>query len=173
MNIQKAIKVIDAVSDGINNETINLSFIEKVLYGKVGQELYKHVLAKFKSKKGDFFDFYLNSSDEVKRYILEGLGVEVESDKYPDYTSRTMELIMGKKKRCEVFPFETEVLHQYFLFGFNNSLEILKEISPTAWKTIEEKKIDRYGNYQNWTAFWSMASQEDKILLFKYIIELT
>jgi len=172
MNIQKAIQVIDTVTDGIIDETINLSFFEKVLYGKLDQELYKHVISKWRYKEGDFFDFYMNSSDEVKRYILEGLGIEVESDKYPDYASRTMELIK-KKKRCEVFPFETEVLHQYFLFGFNNSLEILKELSPSAWKTVEEAKIDRYGNYRNWTAFWSMASQEDKILLFKYIIELT
>lgn len=170
MKTQKAIQVIDVVSDGINNKTINLSFIEKVLYGKVEEELYKHVLVKFKSKKDDFFDFYLNASDDVKRYILEGLGIEVEKDKYPDYNSRIMQ-IFGGKKRFEVYPFEEEILYQYFLFGYNNSLDILKEISPTSWETVSKNKINPFGCCQNWTKFWCKTTTDEKIKLLNYITE--
>jgi len=170
MNTQKAIQVIDAVSNAIKNKTINLPFLEKVLYGKVGQELYKHVLDAFRSKKGDFFGFYLNSSDDVKRYILEELGIDVEQDKFPDYDSRIMQLL-GGKKRFEVYPFETEILYQYFLFGYNNSLDILKKVSPSAWNQVAENSIDRrFGCCKNWTKFWCKATQEDKIKILEYII---
>lgn len=170
MNTQKAIQVIDIVSNAITNKKINLPFLEKVLYGKIGQELYNHVLDKFKSKKDDFFDFYLDSSDDVKRYILEGLGKEVEADKYPDYDTRITKLI-GGKKRFDIFPFEEEILYQYFLFGYNNSLEILKMVNPSAWTTVEKNKMNLFGCCQNWTKFWCKASPEDKEKLLEYITE--
>jgi hypothetical protein len=170
MNTQKAIQVIDTVSDGINNKRINISFIEKELYGKVGMELYKHVLDKFNSKKDDFFDFYLSASDDVKRYILEGIGIEVERDKYPDYDTRITQLI-GGTPRFEVYPFEEEILYQYFLFGYNNSLEVLQEVSPLAWKTVLDNNIKPFGCCKNWTEFWSKANKKDKELLIKYITE--
>ena len=168
MNTQKAIEVIDIVSDGIIKKTINQDFIEKVLYRKVGQELYKHVLDKFKSKKDDFFDFYLDSSDDVKRYMLEGLGIEVENDKYPDYDSRIMQ-IFGGKKRFEVYPFEEEILYQYFLFGYNNSLEVLQDFSPSAWTKVVNNNIKPFGCCENWTLFWSKASKKDKEMIIEYI----
>lgn len=170
MNIQKAIEVIDIVSTGINNKTINVSFIEKILYRKVGMEFYKHVLDKFKSKEDDFFDFYLDSNDDVKRYMLEGLGIEVEKDKYPDYDTRIIQLI-GGTPRDEVYPFEEEILYQYFLFGYNNSLEVLKEISLSAWDMVSKKKIKPFGCCQNWTLFWCKANKKDKELLIQYIIK--
>ena len=170
MNTQKAIQVIDAVSNAIKNKTINLPFLEKVLYGKVGQELYKHVLDAFRSKKGDFFGFYLNSSDDVKRYILEELGIDVEQDKFPDYDSRIMQLL-GGKKRSEVYPFEEEILYQYILFGYNNSLEILKKISQTAWDIVVDNLINPYGCCENWTKFWCKATTDEKIKLLNYITE--
>jgi hypothetical protein len=170
MNTQKAILVIDTISDAINSKTINISFLEKVLYGKLKLDLYKHVLDAFNSKDGDFFDFYLNSNDDVKRYILEGLGLEVEKDKYPDYDTRIME-ILGGKKRFEVYPFEEEILYQYILFGYNNSLEVLQKISPSAWNTVINKKINPFGCCINWSLFWSKATLEDKELLIDYIIE--
>jgi len=171
MNTQKAIQVIDVVSNAIKNKTINLPFLEKVLYGKFEQELYKHVLDAFRSKKGDFFEFYLNASDDVKRYILEELRIDVEQDKFPDYDSRIMQFL-GGKKRFEVYPFEEEILYQYFLFGYNNSLDILKKVSPSAWNQVAEDNIERrFGSCKNWTSFWCNATQEDKELLIRYITE--
>ena len=88
MNTQKAILAIDAVTAAIVNGVINTAFIDKLIYGELDNELYKHVLNKWASKKGDVFDFYLNSNDDIKRWLLEALDVEVEPDKYPDYDSR-------------------------------------------------------------------------------------
>ena len=99
MNTQKAIQAIDAVTAAIVNVVINTAFVDKLIYGKLDNELYKHVLNKWESKKGDVFDFYLNSNDEIKRWLLEALGVEVEPDKYPDCDSRiTAQICEGKPK---------------------------------------------------------------------------
>lgn len=114
MNTQKAIQAIDAVTAAIVNGVINTSFIDESIYGKLDNELYKHVLNKWASKKGDVFDFYLNSDDEIKRWLLEALGVEVEPDKYPDYDSRITAQICEGKNRSEIYPFETEIVHSFF-----------------------------------------------------------
>ena len=75
------------------------------------------------------------------------------------------------KKRSEIYPFETEILQQYMLFGSNNALTILKKVSPSAWKTVEEYGIDPYGNYLNWSLFWFNASKENKELLLNFIVD--
>lgn len=169
MNTQKAIQAIDAVTTAIVNGVINTAFIDKLIYRKFDNGLYHHVLNKWASKEGDVFDFYLNSNDEIKRWLLEALGVEVESDKYPDYDSRIMAQLRDGKKRSEIYPFETEILNSFFLFGYNHSLDELKKVSLSAWQTVLDKNIDRYGNYMNWSLFWDKASRGDKESLLEYI----
>lgn len=170
MDIQKAINVIDKVSTLIV-EKVPPYFVEDALSGKLDKELYQHMLDKWSSKEGNLFDFYLNSSSDIHRYLLEALDIVVEPDKYPDYDSRIMAELRDGKKRSEIYPFETEILQQYMLFGSNNALTILKKVSPSAWKTVEEYGIDPYGNYLNWSLFWFNASKEDKELLLNYIID--
>ena len=46
MNTQKAILAIDAVTAAIVNGVINTAFIDKLIYGELDNELYKHVLNK-------------------------------------------------------------------------------------------------------------------------------
>lgn len=169
MNTQKAILAIDAVTAAIVNGVITTAFIDKLIYGKLDNELYKHVLNKWASKKGDVFDFYLNSNDDIKRWLLEALDVEVESDKYPDYGSRITAQLRDGKIRSEIYPFETETVHTFFLFGYNHSLDTLKKVSSSAWQTVSDNNIDRYGNYKNWSQFWERASREDKELLLNYM----
>ncbi|MCT6647213.1 hypothetical protein N4G37_14185, partial [Enterococcus faecalis] len=59
----------------------------------------------------------------------------------------------------------------FFLFGYNNSLDVLKTINPAAWQVVEEYNIDRYGDYRNWSLFWSKASIANKESVLKYITE--
>lgn len=167
MNTQKAIKVIDTVVAGITEETINTAFVEAALYGKLDIDTYKHILDKWESKDNDFFDFYLNSSEQ--RALLEALNIEVEPDKYPDYDSRIMAELRDGKSRSEIYPFETELIRSFFIFCYNNGLDILKKVSPSAWHTVIENNINPYGNYLNWSLFWSKAILEDKELLLNYI----
>ena len=169
MNTQKAIQAIDAVTVSIVNGVINTSFIDESIYGKLDNELYKHILNKWASKKGDVFDFYLNSNDDIKRWLLEALDVEVEPDKYPDYDSRITAQLRDGKIRSEIYPFETETVDSFFLFGYNHSLDTLKKVSSSAWQTVSDNNIDRYGNYKNWSQFWERASREDKELLLNYM----
>lgn len=169
MDLQKAINVIDKVSTLIV-EKIPPYFVEDALNGKLDKELYQHMVDKWSSKEGDLFDFYLNSSSDVHRYLLETLGIEVEPDKYPDYDSRIMAELRDGKRRSEIYPFETEILQQYMLFCSNNSLTILKKVSPSACETMEKYGIDPYGNYLNWSLFWFNASKEDKELLLNFVM---
>lgn len=169
MNTQRAIQVIDTVTAAVVNGVINTAFIDKLISGKLGNELYEHVLDKWASKKGDVFDFYLNSSDDIKRWLLEVLGLEVEPDKYPDYDSRITAQICEGKNRSEIYPFETESVHSFFLFGYNHSLDELKKVSLSAWQTVVDNNIARYGDYKNWSLFWKKANREDKVVLWEYI----
>lgn len=166
MNTQKGIQVINTVTTAIIDETIDTAFVEAALYGKLDIDTYKHIVDKWKSKGNDFFDFYLNSSEQ--RVLIEALGINVEPDKYPDYDTRIMAQLRGER-RDEIFPFETEIVHSFFLFGNNNSLDSLKKVSPSAWQTVINNDIERYGNYKNWSLFWCNASQSDKELLLKHI----
>ena len=170
MDIQKAINVIDKVSTLIV-EKVPPYFVAEALNGKLDEELYQHMIDKWYSKKEDLFDFYLNSSSEVQRYLLEALDIVVEPDKYPDYESRVLAWCKDGKSRWEVYPFETEILYRFILFGHNNGLEVLKDISSSAWGTVEEYGIDPYGNTLNWSEFWFDASKEDKIELIEYLIK--
>ena len=140
MNIQKAINVIDKVSI-IITEKVSNSYIAESLENKMKPELFRDLMDRWYSKQGDLFDFYLNTDSDIQRFLLEALDIEVEANKYPDHESRVLACLRDEKSRWEVYPFETEVLYQYMLFGFCNSLEILKTISSSAWQTVEEYKI--------------------------------
>lgn len=170
MNMEKAIQVLNIVTVAIIDETINTAFVEAALYGKLDIDTYKHIVNKWENQKNDFFDFYLNSSEQ--RALIEALGIDVEPDKYPDYDSRIMAQLRGGK-RDEIFPFETEIVNVFFLFGYNNPLDSLKKVSSSAWQTVVDNCIDRYGNFKNWSLFWCKATPLDKELLLKYIAEFT
>lgn len=169
MDTQKAVQAIDAITLAGIEGKIDTTFIDDLIYGKFDRELYQHILSKWKSAEGDYFGFYLSANDEVKRWMLEAMGVEVEPDKYPDYDSRIMAQLRDGKKRLEIYPFEMEIVHSFFLFGYNHSLDVLKEVSPSAWQIVTDNNIDRYGNYMNWSLFWNKANKEEKVSLLNYI----
>lgn len=171
MDIQKAIQAIDAITSAGIGGRIDTTFIDGLIYGKFDRELYQHILSKWESAEGDYFGFYLSANDEVKRWMLEALAVEVEPDKYPDYDSRIMAQLRDGKKRSEIYPFETEIVNSFFLFGYNHSLQELGKVSSSAWQTVQEKGIDLYGNYKHWSLFWTQATSSDKELLLRYIVE--
>ena len=52
-----------------------------------------------------------------------------------------------------------------------HKLEVLKDISSSAWETVEEYNINPYGNYLNWSIFWFNATIEDKEELVEYLIK--
>ena len=101
MNTQKAILAIDAVTAAIVNGVINTAFIDKLIYGELDNELYKHVLNKWASKKGDVFDFYLNSNDDIKRWLLEALDRSEEhtSELHSQSTISYAVFCLKKKKK--------------------------------------------------------------------------
>ncbi|WP_236092988.1 hypothetical protein [Bacteroides thetaiotaomicron] len=142
MNIQKAINVIEKVSILIV-EKVPPYFVADALNGKFNNEQFDHILDKWFSKDGDLFDFYLNSSSDIQRYLLEALDIEVEPDKYPDYDSRIMAELSGKK-RSEIYPFETEILREYVLIENIHDLAFLKAIKEGDLGKLVSLKNEGY-----------------------------
>lgn len=169
MNIEKALQVMDTVAVAIVDKTVNKSFLQNAFYGKFDLELYNHLIHKWGAQDGDFFRYYMDSGDTQQRLLLEALGIDVEPDKYPDYNSRIMAQIVGGVKKSDIHPFETYSLFLLLRFFYNHSLDILKEVSADAWQVVQDNKIDRYGNYINWSLWWGLASPSDKRILFEYI----
>lgn len=169
INIEKAISVIDTISEAIISDKINTDYLEKILYGKQSDEIYNHLVNKWNGFDGDFFRYYLDTSSDTHRAILEGINIEVEEDKYPDYNSRVMAQIIEGKEDIDIYPFQIYVVKVFALFGYNHSLDELKKISETAWNVVADYKINRYGNTPNWFTWWNKANTADKSLLMQYI----
>lgn len=165
------IQIIDIVSNAIVENTITEQYVQQCIYGKVDAEIYDHILDKYRGYDGDFFQFYLETNSDVNRWLLENLGIDVEPDKYPDYTSRVIAQIVQGKKRIDIYPFETEAVRIYALFGNNNSLSITKQLTPNAWQEISNNGIDEYGNDLNWSRFWTIADADAKERLIDHVLD--
>ncbi|CAK7040586.1 MAG: hypothetical protein PEPC_01728 [Peptostreptococcus russellii] len=165
-----AIAVIDTVMLAIIDKTISKGFLERIFSGKFNQELYHHLISKWDSQDQDFFRYYLDAGDSQKRIILEALGIKVERDIYPDYESRILAQFSGIS-RDKIFPFEIHELNKFCLFGYNNPLTVLNEISEAAWEVVTTNGIDPYGNTMNWATWWNNADIVEKGRLLGYIEE--
>ncbi|MBW9280202.1 hypothetical protein [Bacteroides fragilis] len=170
MDKERFIRIVDLVSAMVVEDRISEQFVENCIYGKVKMEMYQHILGKYRSYGGDFFQFYLGTDSDVNRWLLEGLGIEVEPDKYPDYDSRLIAQIVQGKRRFDIYPFETEAFRRYALFGNNNSLTEVRQISDKGQQAIRKKGIDGYGNALHWSQFWMIANREDKESLANYAL---
>lgn len=172
MDKERFIKIVDVVSTVIVENRINEPFVESCIYGKVKPKMCEHILSKYRGYDGDFFQFYLGTNSDVNRWLLENLGIEVEPEKYPDYESRVIAQVVQGKKRFDIYPFETEAFRRYALFGNNNSLREVRQISDKGRQAIREKGIDGYGNVLHWSQFWMIADREDKESLVDCVLNM-
>ncbi|MDR1716356.1 MAG: hypothetical protein LBS20_10965 [Prevotella sp.] len=131
-------------------------------------QLVLHLISKFQSDK-DFARFYLNMDMKVTRQVFEYYSVPLEPDKYPDEQDRIKKQLAGVSK-WEIFPFERQIVNQFYLMAFNNSLQLLKNISPDAYNHVVKRKIDLFGNGKNWSKAWSVFTDQEKEAVVSHLL---
>ncbi|MDR0575528.1 MAG: hypothetical protein LBG96_16170 [Tannerella sp.] len=172
IDILQAIDTVDKIVDIValkwmssNNTAIRIEFMK--VFAGVSPELISHYLDKW---DGDFASFYLNSDEGMRRKIFTYYSIPLEPDKYSaDDDSLTMALINGVQK-FDVFPFESHVVHLFYLMAYNNPLELLKTIAPDTFHILNSKKMDMYGNGLNWSKAWTICADYDKERIVEYIL---
>lgn len=137
------IAAIDKLSASVL-EGIDTTFICAAMKGHVSDVFLKQTLDNWCNGKGNFFNFYCYTSKAAQESILKALGIDSAYDAVSEYVS----------------------------FCQNSTPVVLKDISASAWKTIEEYKIDEYGDDKSWASFWVNTSKESKNDLLDNIHQL-
>jgi hypothetical protein len=172
-NIQKVVNAIDSVvMIGRRWMSETPSFIRteimKVFSG-TNPERISHYMDKW---NGDFADFYLNMDEGMRRKFFTYYHIELEPDKYvPDSDEFYMAMIKEKNK-WKVFPFESYAVHLFYLTTYNNSLQLLQNLSQPAYNRITENNIDLYGNGRNWSQAWTLLTNEEKETFVIHLIKV-
>lgn len=140
MEVQTKIKAIDILSCAVLDR-IDKWFIHDAIIEDFSHKLVDNTMNHWFGNKEDFFGFYNYSFPEVKRKILEVLEIESFYD----------------------------VIDRYISFCISSSPVVLKDISSSAWQTVQENQIDLYGGTKDWSMFWLNATDEGKQDFLKYI----
>lgn len=142
--------------------------------GSLNDEKRLHILDQWKSKEGEFAQFYLNCDQKIKRLFLEHFGFELEEEKYRNYQDMFMAQLDGIKD-FDLHPFQTVCLDLFLLMANNNSLELVRDQlkSEELWKAVEDSKIDRFGNGTNWGSYYKYLMDgeiEERSLLVENVL---
>jgi hypothetical protein len=158
-------KIVDVALKWMNSSktAIRAEFLK--VFSGAEPELISHYLDKWDN---DFARFYLNADERTRRMIFTYYSIPLEPDKYADDFDLNIALIDGIPK-FDVFPFESYVVHLFYLVAYNNSLSLLKDIAPEAFQTIVEK-MDLFGNGLNWSKAWLLLAPHEKENLVEYSI---
>jgi hypothetical protein len=168
-DMERAIDTIDRIVNDValgwmkmNKAAIRTEFLR--VFAGMEAELILHLLGKW---DGDFARFYLNAGEEVRRKIFDYYHIPLEVDKFSDVN---MALIDGVAK-FDVFPYESYIVHLFYLMAYNNSLELLRTIAPGSFQVIKEKRIKLYGNGLNWSRAWTVCTSTDREHIVEYIFK--
>jgi hypothetical protein len=131
-------------------------------------ELISHYIDKW---DGDFAAFYMNMDEGMKRKFFNYYNIELEPDKYTPGSTELYMAALKNKNKFEVYPFESYAVHLFYRTAYNNSLELLQDLSQPAFSRIVENKVDQYGCGRNWSQAWTLLTQEEKTLFVNHIIE--
>ncbi|MEM6359964.1 MAG: hypothetical protein AAF731_07715 [Bacteroidota bacterium] len=167
MNIEKAVNVIDQFVEK-TEVLIGLEMkvaLKKVanVYSSLSKGQMEHLQGHWYSKDGDIGSFYLNLDRGNKRLFLEYHGISVESEKYPGEKEYFEAQMDNRLSRWDIHAFELEVVHQFFLMGNNNSLEIVNEVegAKVLFDHLEIVGVDKYGNGVNWCKYYAHLYEFD------------
>lgn len=72
--------------------------------------------------------------------------------------------------KWEIFPFERQIVNQFYLMAYNNSLQLLKNISPDAYNHVLKRKIDLFGNGKNWSKAWLILTDTEKEAVVNHLL---
>ena len=173
IDIQKSIEIIDkVVSTGLRWMNSHISFIRvefKNVFGSMDSRLINHLIDKW-SDDNDFARFYLNMDMELIKLFFTYYSIPLSPDPFNgDDEARLKAQIMEDKRGFDIYAFESEIARLFYLFAYNNSLEILKSFAPHAFETVIQEKINLFGNGLNWSLAWYVFTGEDKMIILKNI----
>jgi hypothetical protein len=137
------------------------------VFANSSPELISHLIDKW---DGDFARFYLNMDEKRRRMFFSYYKIQLEDDKFTDSLSLNMALINGVDQ-FKVFPFESHMVHLFYLMALNNSLELLEDIVPVALVRVKEHGINLYGNGLHWSQAWTLLTNEEKAKLVEHLYQ--
>ncbi|MDR0572659.1 MAG: hypothetical protein LBG96_01275 [Tannerella sp.] len=111
-----ALKWMNATPSFVRNE------IMKVFYA-AGPERVSHYIDEW---NGEFASYYLNMDEDMRRKLFNYYAIELEPDKYTPDSDEFYMATLTTGNKFEVYPFESHIVHLFFLTAYNNSLELLK-----------------------------------------------
>ena len=171
-DIRKGIDVIDKVVPiALRWMNSDAFFIEEE-FEKVFRDYWmvRHCIDKW-SEDNDFARFYLNMDMVNAELFFKFYSIPLSADPFNgDDEARLEAQIKEDKKGFDLYPFETEIVRKFYLYGYNNSLEVLKTIAPQAFERVAKENIDFYGNGLNWSNAWMIYTEEDKTAIISHIL---
>jgi hypothetical protein len=169
--IQRAITAIDRVVDIAlkwMNETPSFIRTEIMrVFSGTNPELVSHYIDKW---DGDFSEYYLNMDEGMKRKFFCSYNIPLEPDKLKSGTNEFYMAMLKTKDKFKILPFESHIVHLFYLTAYNNSLELLKDLSQQVFSRIVTNKINLYGNGLNWSKAWTLLTYDEKAIFVKNIL---
>lgn len=169
-------QTIDLVAERIASVWIDLKAqeVEETFYKifkNFNDELIKHLLNKWANYRGDFAPFYINADDRIRRAIFEYYKIELDEHKFaPDDIEGEIKSLISENYIFDRLPFQSAIIHQFYLMALNYSLEYLDEITNGTEKSLIANKIDMYGNGINWAKAWTILTDEQKTDVVRHLL---
>lgn len=172
--IQYGVEILDKIIGSValpwmkmKKSDVHITFTK--VFFESDHQLILHLTSKYKADN-DFARFILNMDDNTEKQLFSHYSIPLAKDSYTDSTERYMAMIRDKKSRWDVHPFESEIVRQFYLMAYNNSLQLLQKITSGAYELTQKKKIDPFGCGKNWSKAWSILSDEHKTAIVEYLI---
>jgi len=162
--INKIVENWNSMNDNILKEEISFIFPE------ASAKLLNHYFSKWKNCTGDFGRFYLGTDEKMRRSIFDYYFIPLGADRYSSQTELAQAIIHNVDV-WNRFPYESHIVHQFYLMANNNSLELLDTFLPGVYIRCKEQQINTYGNGINWSKVWKILTQPEKIQLIDFLLE--
>lgn len=177
MEINKIIDSINVLNAVVEEIVLNWSKLSKLkikelfneIFADNNQKLINHLIDRWYDQNKDIAGFYLGIDQKVRRQLFNYYHIELEPEKYKESVD-TWKAIVSGKSRWEVFPFQTQLVHQFYLMANNNSLELLEDIVPEGYERVKKRKIDLFGNGTNWSKAWWILNAQEKGIMIEYLL---
>lgn len=135
------IKAIDILADAALHRMNEIHDVICSNVSNVNSDLESYINKIWFNKESKLFQIYSLANSEVKKRILDCLGIGDFND----------------------------VIKRYITFCNGSSPIVLKDVSADAWQTVEKEGVDLYGDETSWSQFWILATEKGKMEFLDYI----
>lgn len=168
-NVETGLKSINDIVNKVALPWMNMKDVKNEfskVFKESSKDLIKHLISKWDN---DFARFYLNMDQTIKRQLFTYYKIPLEKDKFENSMNLNLALIKGIS-RWEAFPYESQIVNQFYLMANNNSLQLLQKITTGGYEIVLENKIELFGNGLNWSKAWVVLSEEQRVEIIKHLL---